>query len=99
MERAFRKCLFIIAVLVKRMIGYKGEKPFCDLQCRICDGWEMKPCLFSGMFHMRMLMARCLGKGVLLEKAFQAIGLWKKNLVLDCRELGVTPPSYRETEH
>lgn len=100
MEELLRQCLFIITVLVKRMIGFKGEIPFCDLQCRVCDGWAMKVCLFSGMFNMRMLSAQCLGKGVLLLDVFQVVGLWRENLVLDCKELDIRPPHYKnETEH
>lgn len=80
------------------MIAFKGEKPFCDLQCRVCGGWVMKNCLF-GRFHMRMLAAQCLGQGVLLDE-LQIFGLWKDNIMLDSRELDVTPPEYtNETMH
>jgi len=81
------------------MIAFKGEKPFCDLQCKVCGGWEVKDCLF-GSFHMRMLAAQCLGRGVLLLDEFRILGLWRDNLVLDSRDLNVTPPEYKnETEH
>jgi len=76
------------------MIGYKGEKPFCDLQCRVCDGWVMKCCLFSGTVDMRMLMTVCLAKGVLLDES-HILGLWKDSVVLDSRELSITPPQYK----
>jgi len=81
------------------MIAFKDDKPFCDLQCRVCGGWEMKVCLFSGIFHMKMLAAKCFAKGVLLDEN-EIVGLWKDNIVLDSRELNVTPPEYRdETVH
>ena len=82
------------------MIGFKGEKPFCDLQCMVCGAWVMKSCHFGERIHMRMLMAVCLGRGMLLDES-QIIGLWKDNIMLDCRKLDVTPPTYDnwETEH
>lgn len=81
------------------MIAFKGEKPFCDLQCKVCGGWVMRDCLFGG-FHMRMLAAQCLGRGVFLLDEFQIFGLWKENVVLDTQELNVTPPEYKnEMEH
>lgn len=101
MEGTSRKCLFVIVILVESMIGFKNEEPFCDLQCRVCGGWTMQSCLFSESLPMRTLAARCLGKGeLLLFNESQIIGLWKKSLVLDCKVLDVTPPTYKnETMH
>lgn len=80
------------------MIAFKGDEPFCDLQCKVCGGWVMKNCLF-GSFHMKMLSAQCLAKGVLLDE-HQIIGLWKDKIVLDARTLNVVPPEYKnETLH
>jgi len=80
------------------MIAFKDDKPFCDLQCKVCGAWVLKDCLF-GRLHMRMLSTLCLAKGVLLEE-HHIIGLWKDNIVLDTQILNVVPPAYRhETVH
>jgi hypothetical protein len=92
MEETSRECLSIIVILVKKMIAFKGDKPFCDLQCRVCGGWVTRDCLF-GRLHMRMLSTLCLAKGVLLEEE-HILGLWRDNIVLDSRKLDVTPPEY-----
>ena len=98
MEETSGKCLSIIVILVKKMIAFKGDKQFCDLQCRVCGGWVTRDCLF-GRLHMRMLSLLCLAKGVLLEEQ-HIIGLWKDKIVLDSRELDIVPPEYtRETMH
>lgn len=98
MEGTFRKCLSVIVILVKRMIAFKGDRPFCDLQCKVCGGWVVKDCLF-GELHMRMLSLRCLAYGVLFDER-EIIGLWADKIVLDSRELDIVPPEYKnETMH
>ena len=98
MEGTFRKCLSVIVILVKRMIAFKGDKQFCDLQCKVCGGWVTRDCLF-GRLHMRMLSLLCLAKGVLLEEN-HIIGLWADKIVLDSKELVIVAAEFtRETMH
>jgi len=83
------------------MIGFIGNKPFCDLMCFACMGFIRTACLFSGGSNMpmRMLAIKCLAKGEPCPDIDQ--GLWAEFEILNAERLpGVTFPNYLdETEN
>lgn len=83
------------------MIGFLGNKSFCDLMCFACIGYVQRACLFCGGANMgmRMLAIKCLAKGEPCPDIKE--GLWSECEVLSVIELpGITFPNYLdETEN
>ena len=58
-------------------INPKTGKKYCDLFCYMCEGYVLKPCLMTKTNDsMKMLMAKCLGKGLLLILQEPRAGYW-----------------------
>jgi len=58
-------------------------KKYCDLFCFMCEGFVLKPCVMTDTGDsMRMLMANCMGHGILLDDYEPTSEYWKEYLVL-----------------
>jgi len=81
------------------MIGFLGNKPFCDLMCYACIGYIKRACLFGGAMNFRMMAIKCLAKGEPCPEVTE--GLWAEFEILSAEKLpGITFPNYLdETEN